>query len=314
MRSDDLVLGIDGGGTKTAAWLAPRVGGQGSPIFGRGSSGPANFQAVGADAAIDNLNVAVDAAFEESGIAPESVAAAVLALAGSDRDENRQQVERWAMERRLARRFRVVNDALPVLAAGSPEGWGVALICGTGSLCFGQSRDGRSARAGGWGYLFGDEGSAYAMAVAGLRAAAKAADLRGPPTRLLQALLNRLGLRKPEELVLSVYAMAAEPAAVASLAEEVTRAAAEEDAVAEKIIDGAADDLAAMVGTVAKKLNLSSLAFPLAVAGSVLLGAEGLQSRLVARLRALKLDPAPLTGVEEPVIGAVKMAQAEVAR
>lgn len=314
MRSDDLVLGIDGGGTKTVAWLASRTDGDATPVAGRGSSGSANFQAVGTDRAIKNLGTAVDGAFQESGAAPGSVAAAVVALAGSDRDENRQVVERWAVKRGLARRFRVVNDALPVLIAGSPEGWGVALICGTGSCCFGRSHDGRSAKAGGWGYLFGDEGSAYAMAVAGLRAAAMAADGRGPGTCLLEAFLGRLGLHRPEDLVSSVYAMASDRAAVASLAGEVTRAAGDGDTVAEEIMEHAAEELSAMVVAVASKLDFSSTAFPLAVAGGVLLGAKSLQDRLMARLRVFKLDPAPVRSVEEPVIGAVKLARAEAAR
>ena len=314
MQSNDLVLGIDGGGTKTVAWLASRTGGGATPIAGRGSSGSANFQTVGAGAAIENLNAAVDGAFQEFGDAPGSVAAAVVALAGSDRDENRQVVERWAVERRLARRVRVVHDALPVLAAGSPEGWGVALICGTGSLCFGRSQDGRSAKAGGWGYLFGDEGSAYAVAVAGLRAAAMAADGRGPATRLLEAFLGRLGLHRPEDLVSSVYAMASDRAAVASLALEVTNAAADGDTIAEQIMDRAAGDLSAMVGAVAGKLDFSSTAFPLALAGGMLLGAKGLQDRLAARLRVLELDPASVRTVEEPVSGAVELARAEAAR
>ncbi len=314
MRSDDLVLGIDGGGTKTAAWLARRAGEEESSIVGRGWAGPANVQAVGVDAAIENLNAAIDAAFEDCGGVAGSVAAAVLALAGSDRQGNRQVFQRWAVKRQLARRFRIVNDALPVLAAGTPEGWGAALICGTGSLCFGQGRDGQTARAGGWGYLFGDEGSAYAMVVAGLRAAAKAADGRGPGTRLLQAFLDRLDLRRPEDLVGSVYGMAAHRARLASLADEVTKAAAEGDLAAEEIVDRAAEDLAAMVAAVARGLEFSSATFPLVLAGGALLGAERLRSRLVSRLHAIQLDPAPTRSIAQPVMGAVKLARAEAAR
>ena len=91
----------------------------------------------------------------------------------------------------MARSVRIVHDAVPILAAGSPEGWGVALISGTGSLAFGRDRQGRSCRAGGWGFLFGDEGSGYAIALAGLRAAAQAADGRAPATRLLEGFLER---------------------------------------------------------------------------------------------------------------------------
>ena len=77
------------------------------------------------------------------------MAAAVLAGAGSDREENRRAFREWAHDRRLADRFQVVHDAVPVLAAGTPDGWGVALISGTGSLAYGRTADGRTARAGG---------------------------------------------------------------------------------------------------------------------------------------------------------------------
>ncbi len=314
MRSDSLILGIDGGGTKTIAWLAAYAVGEEPRVIGRGTAGPSNVQVVGVDSAIKNLNDAVAAAFARAGIASAAVAAAVVALAGSDRHESRQELERWAVDRHLARRLRVVHDALPVLAAGSPDGWGVALVCGTGSFCFGQSRDGRCTRAGGWGYLFGDEGSGYAIAVAGLRAAAKAEDGRGPATELLPAFLKRFSLNKSAELIPAVYRMADDPTAIASLAEVVTATAAKQDAVAEQIVIDAASELAAMVAAVARELDFASESFPLVLSGGVLLGFEGLRNRLQARLGSLQLRPSPLACVREPVAGAIKLAQVEAAR
>ncbi len=314
MRSDSLILGIDGGGTKTVAWLAACAVGDEPRVIGRGTAGPSNVQAVGFDSAIENLNDAVAAAFDHAGIASAAVAAAVVALAGSDRRESRQEIERWAEGRRLARRLRVVNDALPVLAAGSPDGWGVALVCGTGSFCFGQSRDGRRTRAGGWGYLFGDEGSGYAIAAAGLRAAAKAEDGRAEATELLPAFLRRLRLNQSAELIPAVYRMADDRAAIASLAEVVTATAAKQDAVAEQIVMDAAGELAAMVAAVTRELDFASETFPLVLSGGVLLGFEGLRNRLRARLGSLRLHPSPLASVREPVAGAIKLAQLEAAR
>ena len=115
-----------------------------------------------------NLTGAVAAAFATAGIPRHAVASAVLAAAGSDGEEIRRAFSDWAEEVSLAVRFQVVLDAWPVLAAGTPDGWGIALISGTGSLAFGRAANGRTARAGGWGFLFGDEGSGYAIAVAGL--------------------------------------------------------------------------------------------------------------------------------------------------
>ncbi|HUT93125.1 MAG TPA: BadF/BadG/BcrA/BcrD ATPase family protein [Thermoguttaceae bacterium] len=309
MQSDELVLGIDGGATKTVAWLALRSG-EGEPsIVGRGTAGPANPQAIGFDEALQNLDQAIAAAFEDAGVNPGTLAAAVLALAGWDREQNRQVLRRWADQRRLASRLRMVHDALPVLVAGSPEGWGVALISGTGSFAFGQTPDGRSTRAGGWGYLFGDEGSGYAIALAGLRAAAKSADGRAPATQLVDALLRRLDLRESPELIPAVYRFAEDRARIASLADVVTQAADQGDAQARAILDEATGELADMVAAVARRLGFSGGTFPLALTGGVLLGSERLRRALEAHLNSLGRGPASVACVREPVAGAVRLAQ-----
>ena len=216
-----------------------------------GATGPANPQSVNFAEARQNLTGAVAAAFATAGIPRHAVASAVLAAAGSDGEEIRRAFSDWAEEVSLAVRFQVVLDAWPVLAAGTPDGWGIALISGTGSLAFGRAADGRTARAGGWGFLFGDEGSGYAIAMAGLRAAAQAADGRTAPTQLLDAILGHFHLDRPEALVSAVYPIAGNRQPIAELAETVLDVAASGDAAAGKIVEEAARQLAAMVATVA---------------------------------------------------------------
>jgi N-acetylglucosamine kinase-like BadF-type ATPase len=82
----------------------------------------------------------------------------------------------WADRVRLAGKVSVANDATLLFAAGTPDGWGLAVIAGTGSIAFTLDAHGRDARAGGWGYLLGDEGSAFRVGLLGLRAACRAAD------------------------------------------------------------------------------------------------------------------------------------------
>ena len=290
------------------AWLAVQRRGP-LEIVGRGSAGPANPQAIGFPAAFANLDRAVQAAFEDRGSPPRTVAAAVLALAGSDRQENRRALVGWAEGRHLAVRFEVVHDALPLLAAGTPAGWGIALISGTGSFAFGRHPAGR-ARSGGWGFLMGDEGSGYAMAIAGLRAAAKAADGRGPQTRLLDALLGRLNVPRAEALIPAVYAIAGDRARLAALSSAVSEAAEAGDPVAQEIFNTAAEELARMVWAVAAKLDLAGGPFPLALAGGVLLGSEPLRQRVAEQLASCRLEATPLRLVAEPVLGAVQLAAA----
>src|SRR5207244_2124432 len=118
----------------------------------------------------------------------------------------REQMELSEWTRSLyAERVQVVNDAEIVLAAGTEENWGVACIGGTGSFAWGRNRSGETARAGGWGYILGDEGSGFDLARQALRAATQFADGRGEPTRLLQDILKFWNLEAPHELVAQVY-------------------------------------------------------------------------------------------------------------
>ncbi len=302
----ELVLGIDGGGTKTAAWLARRAEDSEPRVIGQGMSGASNPHTVGFPEALRALDAAVAAAFRSANIEPAEVSAAVLALAGSDRDENRRRLERWAHDRRLARVFRVVHDAAPLLAAGTPDGWGVALIGGTGSYDFGRSCEGAPARAGGWGYLLGDEGGAYAMALAGLRAAALAVDRRGPATALVDAFMVRLGIAKPMDLIPAVYRMANDRRTIASLAEVVFESAAH-DFQARSIVDQGAADLAGLVRSVIDKLGISE-PYALAVSGGELVGNKEFRDAVVSLLGCDNATPNRVTIVRDPVAGAVLLA------
>ena len=305
---EQLILGIDSGGSKTIACLG-RMTDSGQPReLGRGAAGPANLQSVERSVVLRNISDAIAAAFAAANVPRCTVASAVLAAAGSDRDENRKIFTDWANEIALANRFRTVHDAWPVLAAGTPECWGVALISGTGSIAFGRAADGRTARAGGWGFLFGDEGSGYALAVAGLRAAAQAADGRGIPTKLLDAALKHFQIDRPEALVAAVYPMANDRQRIAEMARLVLDMAAANDAAAMAIVDDAARQLAAMVAAVAAKLDTSDKMTPLAITGGILVASQMLQKRLVEELQKLNVSVGPIAVVSEPVLGALKLA------
>jgi N-acetylmuramic acid 6-phosphate etherase len=305
---EPLVLGIDGGGTSTVALLARVVNGQ-PRVIGRGEAGPANPRVVGFERSCETLMLAVQRAFAAALTEPGSVVTAVLALAGAGREEERRRLEQWAQASRLAERFEQVNDALPLLAAGTPHGWGIALVAGTGSLAFGKHANGQTARAGGWGYLFGDEGSAYKIALAGLRAVAAADDRRAPSTLLGERLLAALNVREPQQLVQAVYGAPLDRATLASLAPLVTAAADEGDAVAGQIIEQAAGDLADMVAAVARQLDMAQDLFPLAMAGGVLTQSKLVRERVIVQLSERhQMHPAEVSLVDEPVLGTLRLA------
>lgn len=309
----DLVIGVDGGGTKTVAWLATLHDVGTETVLGRGRAGPGNPRAAGFEVAQANIDTAIDAAFADANIPRGQVAAACLCLSGAGRAAEQTRMTQWADSRGLARVTRVTGDAEPILAAASSENWGIALISGTGSLAWGRSRAGDVARSGGWGYLIGDEGSAYAIALAGLRAATHAADGRGPATQLLARFQEQLDATTPSELIERVYASDMTRERIAALTVVVFEAAAN-DAIAQRIIDSAVADLAVMVAALIKPLNLPAGNFPLALAGSVLEQQESFRERVLARLQQAEAAPGTVSIISEPVRGAVTLARIAAAR
>jgi N-acetylglucosamine kinase-like BadF-type ATPase len=298
-----LVIGIDGGGTRTRARLANARG----EALGNGEAGTANPNAHGFAAAQKEILAAIDRAFQDARIEKQSVATVCLGIGGVDRAEERTHFAAWAREA-VARRAEVVNDGEIVLAAGSSENWGVALIAGTGSIAWGKTRDGRIARAGGWGYLIGDEGSGFDLARGALRAVTQAEDGRGEPTRLRGAILTHWGIESVSELIPRVYRSGLAPADLAGLAPLVVRTAAEGDAVAQRLIERASAALADTVIAVARQLRFRESEIPLALTGGLLLETELLRTNLVAELKSRGTNFSPITLVPEPVAGAVRIA------
>jgi N-acetylglucosamine kinase-like BadF-type ATPase len=307
--NDDLVIGVDGGGTKTVAWVAPRNDPTNTIVLGRGQAGPGNPRAVGFKAAQLVIGYAIAQALTAAGRSRDPVAAACLCLAGAGREPEQRRMVEWARRSGVATRARVTGDAEPILAAASAENWGIALIGGTGSLAWGRSREGQTARTGGWGYLLGDEGSAYAIAVAALRAATQAADGRAPHTILLPRLMHRLNATEPSDLIEKVYDADLTRDQIAALAVSVFDAASEQDFVADQIISTAADDLATMVATLAQRLGLAGGTYPLAITGSVLLQQEPYRQRLLERLAVRSAAPATVQLVTDAVAGSVVLAR-----
>jgi len=306
MSETPFLLGIDGGGTSTTAWLAAAT--DPTRILGRGSAGPSNIRAVGNESGLENLDRAIQAAFEDAGLPRSPVAAACFGLAGADREADRRVIEEWASRIRLAQQVRVVNDALPILYAADPAGCGVALIVGTGSLALGRNPDGRTFRAGGWGHLLGDEGSGYTLALAGLRAAARSADGRLPPTSLLPRFLQALDRTDPTGLVTAIYHPDMDRTRIASFATVVFEAAESGDSLALRIINEAALELVEMIAAVVRQLDFPVEDFPLALTGGVILNQPLLREACQGLLLRRSLPFREVRNFPHPVAGALVLA------
>lgn len=308
--TEELVLGIDGGGTRTVVLLATRRGSEWK-VLGRGEAGPSNRQAVGTPAALAALDEATDRAFAASGRPRSAVCAACLGLAGAGRPVDQEVVREWAARANLAAEVQVIEDAALLLAAGTPAGWGVAVVAGTGSMAYARDAAGRTARSGGWGPLLGDEGSGYAIALAGLRAAARSADGRATATPLTDHLLAACGLKRAEELIGVVY-RGGDRASLASLAPVVLDAAEAGDPVADHIVRDAASELAAATAAAARQLQLGAV-FPVALAGGLLVASPAYRERFLSAITDRGLSGSPVTLVTEPAEGALRLALDRIA-
>ena len=308
MTTNDLVLGVDGGGSHTRVWLARRDLPTEEGVLGRGSAEASNPRTRPWQEAVGNIQSAVEAAFLDAGIRRQPVAAACIGLAGADREDERKPCRQWASEFRLADRVEVTNDAMPILYANDESGIGVALIAGTGSVAWGRREDGRTSRCGGWGPLMGDEGSGYAIACAGLRSAARAADRRGEATEILDALLTHFRVQSASELIPKIYRSDFGRPEIAGLSSLVFEAANRGDPVARRIVDEAAGELVQCALTVVRDLKLPAGDWLLAFTGGVLLHHPELQNRIAGHLAAAESPPRAWVQVARPVAGAVRLA------
>ncbi len=302
-----LVLGVDGGGTKTQAWLA-NVDDQGLPrVIGRGVAGSSNKVAVGFENAMNNLGAAMRQAFADAQLTPSPIASAAFALAGSGTEAVRQQVLDFVKTNLQVESACVIHDGQAVLQAGTPDGWGIAMIAGTGTVAYGANPSGTTAVVGGWGYWFGDEGSAYWLGQSALRAISHAADGRANPTKLTNAVLSRLDTQNPREILATLLSKDDTRRAIAELAELVCNVAEQQDEVASQIVEQAAQHWSRHIGCLAQQL-MPEEPFPLALAGGVLCGSSFAQNRLLEQLEADQLRTTSVEFVPEPVVGCVQLA------
>jgi N-acetylglucosamine kinase-like BadF-type ATPase len=307
-RPPVLLLGVDGGGTTTEAWLAE----PGGKLIGRGTAGPSNAKAVGLPSARQALHLAIQAAFQAGGLDPLPVDIACLGLAGFDRPDDRKLLTEWADEARWARRIVLANDGDLVVAAGTPEGFGIGVIAGTGSIAVGRSSQGCTARAGGWGHIIGDEGSAYRVVLDALRLVARRADGREPTSprrdRLTERLCAALGVGEPAQIVTVIYASDFSRAQIASLAPSVLAAGDEDTEVISRLLVPAGAALAEMVVAVARSLDWQSGPLAVAAAGGFLLSANVVLEEMVSGILRHGYQ-VTLTRVTHPVRGAVVLAE-----
>jgi N-acetylglucosamine kinase-like BadF-type ATPase len=300
------VLGIDAGGTKTVCLLADDQG----AILAEARGGGANLQAHGELEVEKVLHHVMDTAIGSRDVRPVAIC---LGIAGVDRPQDAESVR--GIMRRIGAKARtlVVNDALVALVAGAgaEDTPGVVIIAGTGSIAYGRDGSGRAARAGGWGYLLGDEGSGFWVGRRALSAIVRAADGRGPSTQLSELVMTRLQLVRPSDLIRETYYRDLRRTAIAGLAPLVQQARDAGDAVAAEILNQAANELTAAAASVVSRLGMRGEVFPTILAGGIFKAVPWLADEVMRLMNEIAPRSESRVLEVEPAVGAVRLAIAE---
>jgi N-acetylglucosamine kinase-like BadF-type ATPase len=245
----DYFLGVDGGQSSTCALIGDASG----RVLGLGRGGPSNH--VGASEGRGKFTGAIkgclSAACAEAGLDAATIrfASACLGFSGGPADKESILKEILRSERTV-----VTHDALIALAGATAGEPGLIVIAGTGSIAFGRNASEETARAGGWGYVFGDEGGGFHIARQALRAALRFEEGWGRPTAMRQILLDTTGARDVNELLHRFYTPEFPRPRIAGFAKLVDDAAENGDLTAREILDDAAQQLATIAAAVRSQL------------------------------------------------------------
>lgn len=247
-----LILAIDGGGTRTRCVAIDRDG----VARGEGSAGPSNHFHVSIDAATDALRIATADALAAAGAGAGDVELVSAGLAGVDYDGAGADMAA-RMLHAIGFDRTVVHGDMVIAHRGALAGEpGVVALAGTGSAVLGVTPTGALIKAGGWGPLYGDQGSAYQLGRLGLVAAAEAFDGGGAMTALVSRLTGALGVAEFRDTMNRLYSNTSGQQDVAALAPVVDACAEEGDVVAAAICRRAGTELGRLVVAVVSRLSM----------------------------------------------------------
>jgi N-acetylglucosamine kinase-like BadF-type ATPase len=297
-----LVVGVDGGGTKTHAVVADETG----AMLGFATHGPSNWESVGLRGAADALREAIANALEQAGASSSDLEGAAFGLAGVDWESDVPRMRGVIDQLRLPCPYELVNDSFVALRAGTDATHGVVLVAGTGAVAAGRNREGRVFRTLGEGPILGDVGAASDVSDAAVRAVADAYTGRGPGTVLTEELCQLTGCGSAAEF-LEWYSRGLEQ--LRNGAAAVVRAADNGDPVAQGIMRWAGTALGGSAALVARQLGMLGDEFEVVLSGGLFrAGSAILTDSLTSVLHPVAPHARLVHLHPPPVVGAVLMA------
>jgi N-acetylglucosamine kinase-like BadF-type ATPase len=291
-------LGADVGATKTQVWIADQNG----QVVGKGESGPGNHETVGYDGLQNALAQAIGQAANQAGISTRMIAGSGFGVAGYDWESEREAHLQVIHSLGLTGAVEAVNDTILGLLAGTPEGWGIALISGTGCNCRGwDATHRREGRVVGRSTEAGEGAGSTELMAEVVKALCYEWTMRSSHTELSSALIKFTGaVNLPELLEGTFEGRYRLDGSFAPLVFDIARAG---DPIAAEIIRRAGCELGEMANAVIRQLHFEQLAFDVVLVGSMFAGGEILQEPMRQTIHALapgarfiRLSVPPVTG------------------
>lgn len=291
-------LGADLGATKTHTLIVDETG----RALGFGESGPANHESVGYDGMFRSMQEGLEQALHVAGLTRQDIAGAGFGVAGYDWPSEVEATASVIDRLGLNAPYRFVNDAVPGLVAGSEEGWGVVVVSGTGSNCWGWDREHKKeGHITGHGVLMGEGAGATELMHRCMQVVGYAWSKRGPMTMLADALIAHAGAKDLEDLIRGYttheYSISADAAPI------VFQVARQGDEIALSLIRWAGNELGESANAVIRQLEFEDLSFDVVLTGSMFEGGSMLIDpmretvhRLAPKARLVRLSVPPVTG------------------
>ena len=300
-------LGVDVGGTKTQALVADETG----QVCAFGESGPGNHEDVGYPGLAAALRLATGRALAAAGLTIAQIAGAGFGIAGLDWPSEEELTRQAIQTLGLQAPFVQVNDTIVGLLAGSAEGWGLAVVSGTGCNCWGWDRTRKHiGRVTGHGSWVGEAAGASELIRRALQAIAYEWTRRGPPTALTPAFLQYTGTHTLDEFLEKVLTGQVEVDAPA--APLVFQVAAAGDPVAMEVIRWAGYELGELANAVICQLDFAALEFDVILVGSMYDGGPPLIEAVRQTIHALAPRARLVRLAVPPVVGAVLLGMEQV--
>jgi N-acetylglucosamine kinase-like BadF-type ATPase len=302
----DLLLAVDGGNSKTDVLVLTDEGEVLGSVRGR-TCAPFHLGLAGAMDCLDELIAeTLRVAGRSTGSIP--LRAGVFALAGADLPHEEAELLAAVSGRHWVRDAAVHNDAFALLRAGTDRPWGVAVVCGAGINCVGVGPHGDVARFPALGGISGDWGGGHDVGLAGLGAAVRAVDGRGPATALTETVSAYFGLPDPVAVMTAMHVGELDERRVLELPPTVFAAAASGDAVAGQIVLRLAGEVVACAVAAIRRLGLQDSDPDVVLGGSLLRAGLPLLDDAV-RSGVLAVAPGAVVShvAVAPVVGAASL-------